>query len=502
MDWTSFPFNTSRLNNIVYEESYACEWDNNLKVSRVESMREKERTVNVSESNIYNITQEIAKQFSIFCRYKYIHDSNYHIIGRIVIFFNNFINDYNTLSLTYPYSSKKISRELDSTDLTTKLYVRSMDDSTTLLGQANISYSPANKIKEDYILNFDYLYESGAIDDSQKEWIQKYEKRIRDINSILIPLADTIANYENQKTEIEAKITTYTNSLAIDTEQINQNSALAQELISKYDDPTTNGQYINGYNSSHPAISMIIQDSNGNYYINLTAQKKGIQLTTLHIYRTYNASNRTLGSEITTYSIAYDDYGNPAKIYGIAPLNNNAQVYMTYEYDPQLYYNTIIETWKEKLYNDTQALERNKLLLENLDNNNEPQEPYGVKTLLAQSYELQEQYLVQKRQIMSEFEEIMGPALREGYWQPENYQDYGEYHSGQSVLESYNANTLLQDTADSFIIGWDDNLFDNEQKLYYESGVNQSRIVYPCINITSIYNQISNYFFYWYFIRY
>jgi len=50
------------------------------------------------------------------------------------------------MSLTYPYSSSKITREIDSKDIVTKLYVRSMEDSTTLLGEANIRYCEANKM--------------------------------------------------------------------------------------------------------------------------------------------------------------------------------------------------------------------------------------------------------------------------------------------------------------------------------------------------------------------
>jgi len=65
------------------------------------------------------------------------------------------------MSFTYPYSSKKVTREMDSSAVTTKLYVRSQEDTTTLLGEANIRYCEANKMQEDYILNFDYLKESG-----------------------------------------------------------------------------------------------------------------------------------------------------------------------------------------------------------------------------------------------------------------------------------------------------------------------------------------------------
>ena len=156
MDWSSFDEKFHRSLSKVYEEMYSTDWDENLRPTAVEAMREKERMVEIKESNRYNITQEIAKQFGIFCRYEYTYDSNYHIIGRTVVFFNNFIHDNHIMSFTYPYSTKKNGRERDGKDIVTKLYVRSMDDSTTILGEANISYCDANKTGEDYILNFDY----------------------------------------------------------------------------------------------------------------------------------------------------------------------------------------------------------------------------------------------------------------------------------------------------------------------------------------------------------
>jgi len=35
-------------------------------------------------------------------------------------------------------------------------------------------------------------------------------------------------------------------------------------------------------------------------------------------------------------------------------------------------------------------------------------------------------HLENKAQLISDFEKMMGPALREGYWNPENYHDYGD----------------------------------------------------------------------------
>ena len=91
MDWSSFEDAFHRSSSTMYEEVYTSAWalDNDIVTpAEIEPMREKERLIDVQESNIYNITQEIAKQFGVYCRYEYLHDTNYHIIGRKVVFFN------------------------------------------------------------------------------------------------------------------------------------------------------------------------------------------------------------------------------------------------------------------------------------------------------------------------------------------------------------------------------------------------------------------------------
>jgi len=63
----------------------------------------------------------------------------------------------------------------------------------------------------------------------------------------------------------------------------------------------------------------------------------------------------------------------------------------------------------------------------------------------------------------------MGPALREGYWQPEDYNDYGNHLEYTSTIT---ANNITADSGKSAIIAWDSKAFDDEPTLYYEMGVN------------------------------
>jgi len=134
-------------------------------------MREKQRPVEISESNLYNVTQAIAEQFGVYCRYEYAHDEDYSIKaitedgtpGRTVIYYNNYYQDkQGHIDLTYPYSSSAITRTVDSSEIISKMYVQTVEEGDN---EVTIMDVDANKSKEDYLLNFDYLHEIQAITD-------------------------------------------------------------------------------------------------------------------------------------------------------------------------------------------------------------------------------------------------------------------------------------------------------------------------------------------------
>ena len=155
-----------RRYDTVYEDEYVASWVNNgdiLSPTEVVTFKEKARLVDLVEGNIYNYSQSLAETFGVYCRYKYYYDDNYHIIGREVIFYNNFIEEQDQLNLIYPYTTSSISRKMDSNDVCTKLFVKSVADETSASGLASITTTSANKSLENYILNFDYLYQTGSI---------------------------------------------------------------------------------------------------------------------------------------------------------------------------------------------------------------------------------------------------------------------------------------------------------------------------------------------------
>ncbi len=218
----------------VYENDYVASWEESngtMKPSEFVKFKEKERIVEIEKSNMYNITQTIAEIFGVYCKYKYYYDNNYHIIGRECIFYNNYLDDRNgKIDITYPYDASKIERELDSTDLVTKMFVIPVEDEDSASGLVTIADVSSNKSREDYILNFDYLYQIGSITSEQYTAVQTYEKQMYLINTSLIPLEKHLAQAQLDLPEYEAKVTTAQNAQTLDKEQMEKANALLDSL--------------------------------------------------------------------------------------------------------------------------------------------------------------------------------------------------------------------------------------------------------------------------------
>ena len=477
MDWSSFAFsgNIARDKHKVYEEPFTTAWTTDLEPKAIAWYQEKARPVEANQSNLYNITQTIAEQFGVHCRYEFTYDENYQITSKVVVFYNNYNRENDgVLGFTYPYSSKTVSRNVDVTDLTTKLYISSIDSDNSLEGVITIMNSPANKTKEDYILNFDYIHKIGGITDEQYEAIKIYEKEIRAINDILIPLQSELEAFETKKIEVEAKLTTYTNSIKLDQEQIDYNQGLGNALTVQNGD----GDGYVSITAASPDSAIIISPEEGIPYINLQHTNKGIDVNTVHVYRKWIAGEQRCTDEVTKFNPITDpEYGNLIKLEGIQPDSNNVRtVYLTYKYKPQLYYDNIIKTWETKLASDTQ------------NKDDLTAELAKINIHIADDTAAIKAKILEKDEKIRAFEHMMGPALREGYWNPDDYNDYGEVKSTTISLPSTASFVFTDDTIeDEVVIGWDELLFDDEDKIYYEVGNNQTKTYYPCVNLTSIF---------------
>lgn len=349
----------NRSSGIIYEEPYPTSWSVDLSPEGYSSLREKCRPVNTSESNIYNITQTIAEAFQVYCKYEYKHDSNHHIIGRTVVFYNNFFrNQEDAFSINYPYDSKSMIRNIDSSAITTKMYVVPQDDDTLLDGQITIANTNANPTKEDYLLNFDYMHDMGAITDEQYAEIDSYSAAMARYNNLINQKSLELNYYQQQIIDLEAKLAITTTAYNLDDEQIETTSRLFKKLDES--DGTPDGYFEKG--SANPYSTYVKQsDVTGQYYIDFNNQDKGILDTSLHIYRAYNSATRVLSNEISSgIEMHRDQYGDIDKVFFSSnPITGQSKiVYAVYKYQPKLYYTQVRQFWEEKLKTDKEEKAR------------------------------------------------------------------------------------------------------------------------------------------------
>ena len=504
-----------RSNDTVYEENYISSWaleqrtndrgdpidEYDIFPAKESFASEKARSVEIEKSNLYNITQTIAEKFGVFCRYEYLHDANYHIIGRVIVFYNNFSEEANGfISFTYPYFISKTGRKMEGADITTKLYVLDVDTDTTLDGVYSIMNTPANKSREDYILNFEYLKKIGGVSEEQYAAIADYEAMMRHYNDILIQKNQELNMQENQLPEIEAKKKIVENSIDLDNEQIYQNQALINELLEKYGDPSVDANAIT-LSAGNCDYCIIQTKENGTPFINLKNTNKGIIPTTIAIYKTFTTSSSgpSLSNPISNYYVHEDEYGNPDEIQFLlkSQLMNGqnmiSSVYVTYSYHPCLYYQKVLDIWYEKCNKDQQDLELYNTQLGPKKGETNYSTSTGLYKIIDDLRDEIENTRIEKNAAIAAFERLMGPAIREGYWQPEDYTDYGEYKTytaavrAQRGLTCRTPETTVTD-ATEIALQLDSQLFDYEQQAYYEVGVYQTQKYYPCIDLLSVFN--------------
>lgn len=458
------------LSNKVYEDEYIASWaadetTGKVKGTRISKTQEKYRLVDLEESNIYNLTQEVAKTFGVFCRYEYEHDANLHISGKKVIYYNAFLQESTgALDLTYAYNTNELSREKNGTDIITKMFVRPVDDSSSATGDINIVNVDANKTKEDYILNFEYLHDNQIISEEQYEGYKEFEDEMFRLNSLIMPLEPKIQLAEQRIPEIEAAITIAENAIDADIERINVQDDLLRSI--------TDGE--GSVDNNKPAVIVMQLDAETNTRY-LKVPDLGVVGDSIRVYRTYNSVTHGLDDEVTGWAIEYDEFGNITKLTGLTSGQNGSNtVYLTYRYVPRTKYENVKKVYQARLAKDQADKESNTDLLELLNIEIE-----ANKALI-------ETYITEKNQKIKDFEIMMGPALREGYWQPEDYADYGDRYTDSLTIQS-NDNVIVAGNTEYVSFIWDtETIDDNEQKLYYETGVEQTVRHYPCIDLREV----------------
>lgn len=497
MDWQHYT--EERDSDKIYDDAFISNWTVDgsgdkatLIPTEKTAQQEKARIVDCTNSNKYNITQDIAEAFEVFCRYEYKCDQSGKFIktyvdettggvwtGRKVIFYNHAIKTEDPIVVDYQKNLQSIERTSDSSEIYTKLYVTKLEAEEMSNGYVTIADTTANPLRDEFILNFDHLINTGALNAYQQQFIGTYKAGIADANRRLIPLLEAEEEGIAELKDLKATASFHKNAKEAAEK-------LQKEYWEKYDNIQQQGPVIKDSNNSYSVIfieeskdSNLAYASLGLYGINAdsiqlygTQEYEGLDPENLipplfdaeHTKIVYSAPNIPNGDSDeekvlqATLFIELNEHGYPKRLYRY---NNDKDeglgtVWVKLTYTPKNEYEKIYQYYSNKVAVETDKETDFGKYVEN-------------KTGELFSLEQSVQTLLQlKKDLNNKLEHILGPALREGYWTPDDYED----HSSQ-VIKS------LEKDKDILEFNWDSEAYSFETSGWYSRNSDKG-LEYKC----------------------
>ena len=496
MDW-SYYADLSREKNKVYEESYISAWEEQegeLVPSAYTKGQEKARQLDITNSNKYNITQELAEKFEVFCYYEYktdlrgqfvktyVDDDSKVWTGKKVIFYNNAIKMSNPFYIDYQKNLHTINRVCDTSEVYTKLFVKPQESNIMSNGYISIADTKANPLMDEFILNFDYLKSTGSINEYQYQFIKEYEVKTRQYNSWLVALSPQIETLTVDINDIKSSISSAEKEIASAKEQLEHYTTLM-------DNEVTNVAVQKDKNNP---CSIIFVDE-GNYY-KASIHFEGVIASSISGYKDREYENKVFpidGVKLNfanalfvpeegdnNFYLLLDEYGYAKYVFSRNPKIINEydnMLYLQLQYSPSNKYASIVSELSLIVENGEARI---KTLQQQLDSKQELLDSINTKY---------NRYLDEKTLLNQKLERILGPALREGYWAPETYEDV------QTTLEkeaSFNGD--IENNIEK--IAFDEEAFENEQLGYFwvkdEENGSLKEEYYDYIKYQDIYDKI------------
>lgn len=475
MDWSHYIDKDTRQSDKIYDDAYTSSWaiqDGKFVSNEIAPSREKARIVECINSNKYNITQTLAETYEVFCYYEFKCAANGQFIGeytdengnvwrgRKVIFYNRAIKTDNPLTLDFQKNLDTVKRTCDSTEVYSKLYITPTESEFMTNGYITIADATANPTMEDYLLNFDYLYSIGSINEYQKDFISNYEKAMHTLNTKIKELNIDIENLTAEINDLKAEDAFFDKELLSAQEQYVEYEELRNNVV-------TNTPVQKNKTNSYSVVFVPEEET-----LRAKLKLEGITAGSIRGYKDYTYSEdgllftaeefvkvkaiNPIPNDDQNFYLVLDDYGYPETLYtsvGNKKLNsvNGSIVYLALEYSPKNKYTSIC------------------LKLQGIINLNKQQKRNLAEILIPKEEELKQKEqelddtLKSKAEWYQKMEMVLGPALREGYWAPEeNYEGAFQKEEVElKVAQDINSSTQYAQ------LFWDKELFEGEETGYY-----------------------------------
>lgn len=352
---------------------------------------EKERIIKSEKSNVFNLLQEVAEKFQVWAHFEYSYNEAFQTIGR-KISFKKEVELEAPYTINYGVNSDKISREYDSDDLITKMYVEPVVSEFEDDGIMSISKAPQNLTMEDFLYNFDYLYSEGFMSAQEYADSKAYQNELRSFNIQYRPKSLNLIAKQNE-------IDTLTGELDF----IDYEISAAEEVVRRLSNEIAIHPI--GAVSVTDMVFVVIQ-RNGQFFADLSI-KKGVKQGSFTIKKFNYAS---AGVSIAQYIMMDDDPTCVKEIrFSANPDPATNRVRLSFYHYPLLYIDKIIANENSKI----SSLNKKKSTIQN-----------KINTLTSQISTLQLEIntlLANKQSLIDSFETEHKTLIKEGSWRNSSY---------------------------------------------------------------------------------
>ena len=451
----------------------------------------KKLLISCERSNVFSIIQNLCESFGVWAYFIYEYNEQGKIQTRKIIFKTTVINEKIIFDFSYGKNLQSCSRVIDSNELVTKLIIPDTESNLDSNRILSIKQAAANQTGEGYIYNFEYFYNNGNLSkltNDEKNGVltsthsdeyninyhcgilKKINSQISNVQSYLVPLYDRQISLSTDLTVQEASIIAIKDNMKDiqhnKIDPIPEDQQIVKSWVSQSNQQNHIGEL--------KTITTTTYNSEDCYYINfgredvLYKEIENISICSFdedgeleilennnapveqYIPRYYkNSSRSTQELEIfiedddeinfdlmeqketaDDYKIDYtvlDDGTLPGFIKGIyifpdkySAINRN-WIRIRYKYAPLAFYYKLLTVYWEKIKT---IEETTKQISENLQE---------INNKIISNEIILKNLLNKKNELILQFEKKYGNYIKEGYWEPTDYQS-------QQISEQINTN--------------------------------------------------------------
>lgn len=184
---------------------------------------EKVRSITASESNRFNLIQDLCEAFECWARFKIEHEPNGEISldenyrQKKWITFHEYIGKPNYAGFRYGINLKSISRTLNSDGIVSKIIVKDNSNEFAPNGFCSIARSKENPTRDNFVFNFNYYIQQGLLNGEQvhndlystNSGFLGYYKKLKELNALREPKIDELTQLEIDLMTYESNYQTY-----------------------------------------------------------------------------------------------------------------------------------------------------------------------------------------------------------------------------------------------------------------------------------------------------